>query len=286
MVEISTENSLDNWERMGLFKPSLNRKIHTMRAIRGTDPQDFGTATIILYAYVRMKDLFEFRPKIDMYITPNGRIVTPRGLPWSAVVMIRRYNDENSVIDKDTIGLQPPQAAPGGPKRVRSRDSRGERYPMNIPQTPMPDRTIRTKSGQEYSRFHNMLERMCGDGPPWEQHMKLQMLTGLYKTKMCNYDFRGMRCEKGEQCCFSHSTDNGYDIAARVSPLRKEVFTKLYDMRFSLPLEHLHEIGKITDQELKDGQQKKLVYEDREFRKRTRPKLSRSPMSSASSRLA
>ena len=58
VVEISNENSLDNWKRMGMFKPSLSRKIHTMRAIRGTGPQDFGTANIILYAYVRMKDLF------------------------------------------------------------------------------------------------------------------------------------------------------------------------------------------------------------------------------------
>ena len=266
-VEISNENALDNWKRMGMFKPSLNRKIHTMRAIRGTDPQDFGTANIILYAYVRMKDLFEFKPKIEMYITPNGRIVTPQGLPWSAVVMIRRYNDENSTINKDTVGLQPPPAAPGGPKRVRSRESRGERYAMNMPQTPMPDRTIRNKSGQEFkSGFHNMLERMCGDGPPWEQHIKLQMLRGLYTTKMCNYDARGARCEKADKCCFSHSNDNQFDIAARVNPLRKEVFTELFNMKFSLPLGHLHEIGKITDQEFEDGQQKKLAHEDREFR--------------------
>ena len=66
---------------------------------------------------------------------------------------------------------------------------------------------------------------------------------------MCNYDARGARCEKAEKCCFSHSTDNEFDIAARVNPLRKEVFTELYNMKFSLPLEHLHEIGKISDQE-------------------------------------
>ena len=83
-----------------------------------------------------------------MYITPNGRIVTPNRLPWSAVVMIRRNNDENSIIDKNKVGLRPPPAAPGGPKRVRSRDSRGEPYPLNIARTLMPDGKIRTKSGR------------------------------------------------------------------------------------------------------------------------------------------
>ena len=83
-----------------------------MRAVRGTVPRDFCTSNVILYVFVSMKALFEFSPEIDMYITPNGRIVTKNGLPWSAVVMIRRYNDENSIIDKDTVGLRPPPAAP------------------------------------------------------------------------------------------------------------------------------------------------------------------------------
>ena len=123
-----------------------------------------------------------------MYITPNGRIVTPHGLPWSAVEMIRRNND-GTIIDKDTIGLGPLPPAPGDHKRVRSRDSRGEQYPPNIPRTPMPDGTILTEGGEEFrSGFSNMLERMAAPGTPAQQHMKLQMLKGLYKTKRCNYD--------------------------------------------------------------------------------------------------
>ena len=90
-----------------------------------------------------------------------------------------------------------------------------------------------------------MLERMC-DGPPWQQHMQLQMLKGVYKTEMCNYDTKGKRCDKGDRCCLAHPTDNEYDIAAMVNPFRK-IFTELFDREFSLPLEHLHEIGKITD---------------------------------------
>ena len=70
-------------------------------------------------------------------------------------------------------------------------------------------------------------------------------------------------------------------IAAVVKPFRKKIFTELFDARFSLPLEHLHEIGKITNQELKEGLQKKHDYEDR--KRNQRPRLSRSPRSSASS---
>ena len=125
-----------------------------------------------------------------------------------------------------------------------------------------------------------MLERMCY-GPPWQQHMQLQMPKGVYKTKMCSYDARGKRCTKGDECCFAHSTDNEYDIAAVVKPFRKKIFTELFNRGFSLPLEHLHEIGKITDQELKEGLQKKHAYEDR--KRNQRPRLSRSPRSSASS---
>ena len=210
VVGITSEPAFDSWKRIGVYKPSIHKKIHTMRAIRGTDPHNFGSANIILYAYVRMGDLFEYSPKIEMHITPNGRIVTQHGLPWSAVEMIRRNNDENTILDKDTIGRQPLQPAPGDHKRVRSRDSRGERYPPNIPQTPMPDRKILTKGGEEFrSGFHNMLERMCGNGPPWEQHMKLQMLKGLYKTKRCNYDAIG-GCKAGDKCCFLHASDNEY----------------------------------------------------------------------------
>ena len=280
VVEIGNENYLDNWKGMNTFTPSINKRVRTMRAARGTAPQDFGTSNVILYVFVSMKALFEFSPKIDMYITPNGRIVTQSGLPWSAVVMIRRNNDENGIIDKNKVGLRPPPAAPGGPKRVKPRDSRGEPYPLNIARTPMPDGKIRTKSGKEYrTGFHNMLERMC-DGPPWQQHMQLQMLKGVYKTEMCNYDARGKRCDKGDQCCFAHSTDNEYDIAAVVNPFRKKIFTELFDAEFSLLLEHLHEIGKITDQEFRIALQKKGAYEDR--RRNQRPRLSRSPRSSSS----
>ena len=38
VVEISNENYLDNWKRKNTFTPSINKRIHTMRAVRGTAP--------------------------------------------------------------------------------------------------------------------------------------------------------------------------------------------------------------------------------------------------------
>ena len=102
----------------------------------------------------------------------------------------------------------------------------------------MPDRTITTKAGEVHrSGFSNMLERMTAPGTPAEQHMKLQILKGLYKTKRCNYDASSGGCKAGDKCCFLHASDNEYIISQRVTPLRREVFTKLYDMKFALPLE-------------------------------------------------
>ena len=99
-----------------------------MKAIVGTARQDFGSANITMYAYVRMEDLFDFTPKIDMYITSNGRIVTQQALPWPAVEMIRG-NSDGFTIDKDTISCEPPPPAPATNKRVQSRDSMGDRLP-------------------------------------------------------------------------------------------------------------------------------------------------------------
>ena len=92
-----------------------------------------------------------------------------------------------------------------------------------------------------------------------------------------------MLAAAGRDCCFLHANDNEYNISARVNPIRREVFTKLYNMKFALPLEHLHEIGKISDQEFDEGMERKLAHEERAERRRTRPRTSRSPMSSASS---
>ena len=109
---------------------------------------------------------------------------------------------------------------------------------------------MRTKRGGKElnTGFYNMLERKCY-GSPWEQHRQLQMLKGVYKTERCSYDFRGGRCTKGDACCFAHSSDNESMIDAVVKPFRLKIFNELYDAKFCLPLEHLHEIGKITTEE-------------------------------------
>ena len=203
-------------------------------------------------------------PKIEMYITQGGRIVTRCGLPWSAITMIRRNNDEGTVINKDQDRFPPPQAPAGG-KRVRSRDSKGSSsYPTNNTELPLPDGKIRTKHGDKELRtgFYNMLARRC-TGDPWEQHRQLQMLKGVYKAERCRFEIRGGKCYKGSECCFLHSTDNDNNIDAVVMPFRRKIFKKLYDEGFSLPIEIRHEIGKMTTLEYQEAARKKEMYEER-----------------------
>ena len=164
-----------------------------MEAVRGTAQQYFGATNVTICLFISMMALFEFRPNIEMYIAQSGRIVTKCGLPWTAITMIRRNNDEGTIISKDQVGLLPPPAAPAGPKRVRSRDSRGSAsYPTNNTQLPMPDGKVRTKHGDKELKtgFVNMLPHKCY-GIPWEQHRQLQMLKGVYKTEKCTFDIKG-----------------------------------------------------------------------------------------------
>ena len=283
VFELSNENYMDNWKRMGTFVPSISQKFHTMRVVKGTAKQNFGSSNVTICLFISTNTLLDLIPNIEMYIDPGGRIVTKCGLPWSAVTMIRENNDDGTIIDKDRVGLRPTPAAPRGPPRVRSRDSRGEVYPVNTPQLPLPDRKVTTKKGKELSTgFHNMLERMTY-GSPWQQHQQLQMLKGVYKSVRCDYDFGGRRCIKGDDCCFAHRGDNNSVIEDRVKPFRREIFMKLYNERFSLPLQHLPGIGMISDADLIVGKQKREDFENRTGGRDHRPRHhdnSRSPRSS------
>ena len=101
VFELNNENHLGNWRRMGSFAPRINKRFHTMKAVRGTVRQVFGAKNVTLCVYISARALFEFESKIEMYITQGGRIVTRCGLPWSAITMIRIKNDEGIVINKD-----------------------------------------------------------------------------------------------------------------------------------------------------------------------------------------
>ena len=239
--------------------------------------------------FISVKALFEFRPNIEMYITQSGRIVTKCGLPWTAITMIRRNNDEGTKINKDQVGFLPPPAAPAGPKRVRSRDSRGSAsYPTNNTQLPMPDGKVRTKHGDKElnTGFFNMLAYKCY-GSPWEQHRQLQMLKGVFKTEKCSFDTKGRVCKKGDECCFTHSTDNNIMVEAVVKPFRRKIFTELFDEEYSLPPGHLHEIGKIKTEQYHAALRRREDFEDRTGGRFQRPRQhdnSRSPRSSPSDR--
>ena len=77
---------------------------------------------------------------------------------------------------------------------------------------------------------------------------------------------------------------NNSVIEAIVKPFRKKIFNELFDARFSLPLEHLHEIGKISDEDFRIGKQKRDDFENRTGGRDRVPRRhdnSRSPRSSS-----
>ena len=95
-----------------------------MRAVGGTVKQEIGAKNIIVYAYLSVGALFEHSPKIDMYITRLGRIVTKCGIPWSTITKVRENDDMGTEINMNPWQAPPP-SAPAGGQSVRSRDSKG-----------------------------------------------------------------------------------------------------------------------------------------------------------------
>ena len=47
VLELAYENHLDQWRRVGTFVPSIVRRFHTRRAVRGTVKQEFGAKNIV-----------------------------------------------------------------------------------------------------------------------------------------------------------------------------------------------------------------------------------------------
>ena len=128
-----------------------------------------------------------------------------------------------------------------------------------------------------------MLERRVSGGDPREQFRQLQMLKGVFKTETCRFDVRGI-CDAGSECCFRHSIDPDRSIAQMVKPIRQKVFRELYEENFALPDEILFEIGKITEREYNERQDRKEAYQAlRQETRRTRPRRSMSPTSVKSS---
>ena len=52
VFELNNENHLDNWRRMGSFAPSLTKRFHIMKAVRGTARQEFGATNVTLCLYI------------------------------------------------------------------------------------------------------------------------------------------------------------------------------------------------------------------------------------------
>ena len=225
VVDISREVTLTQLARLRTCSPSKNNRWNTMKAVCGTDRQEYGAKNVILYASISVAWLFEHIPKIEIYKTGNGRIVTKCNLPASLVVMVRRNDTEGTVINE---ALQVPEApAPAGAPRVRSRDSNGGTPPprgSNIHDLPLPDGRTVTRIGLELKSGHqNMLSRLV-QGSAANQDRELQMARGVFKSSLCRHEISRGGCHAGLMCVFRHRNDHDMLIAAEVRDVRLRIY--------------------------------------------------------------
>ena len=264
-----------------------------MKAVCGTGKQEFGPKNIIFYAFINVEELYKNIPRIEIYMTGNGRIVTGRNIPASLVVKVRR-NDAMGTEMKDAMKVPDPPAPAGAP-RVKSRDSQGSSLaPMgsNYTDLPLPGRTTVTTDGKELKSGHmNMLPHLV-QGSPWEQHRELQMAKGVFRSVQCHHELSRGGCQKGDWCVFRHHDDNPKAIIANEAGLvRFRIYTKLFNNGYTLPPQILLEIGKITEEQLKAALGARARHQERldeqamheQAARAQRPKMhdnSRSPRSS------
>ena len=76
VVEISKELTLTQWARAKILPPTTAIRWHTMEAVSGTGRQDYGSKNVILYVFLNVEKVYAHMPKIDLYKTGSGRIVT------------------------------------------------------------------------------------------------------------------------------------------------------------------------------------------------------------------
>ena len=290
VTEISKEVHLTQWARIRTYAPSMNNKWHMMKAVCGTGRQEYGAKNVILYAFISVEMLFQHVPKIEIYMTGNGPIVTNRNIPASLVVMVRRNDAEATVINDAMRVPDPP--APAGPPRVRSRDSQGGTPPprgSNILDLPLPDGKTVIKAGLELKTGHmNMLSHLVQGTAP-NQNRELQMPRGVFKGSLCRHGTSGFGCRAGAMCVFRHRDDDDMAIASEVRDVRLRIYTELYNDGFALPPEILYEIGKITLEQFSAALDARARHRERleeQAQHAPRPRMydnSRSPRSPRSS---
>ena len=288
VIEISKEVHLTQWARIRTYAPSMNNKYHTMKAVCGTGRQEHGAKNVTLYAFISIELLFKHIPKIEIYMTGNGRIVTNRNIPAPLVVMVRR-NDAGAIVINDAMWVPDPPA-PAGPPRVRSRDSQGSSpapRASNYHDLPLPDGKTVTKAGLELKTGHMNMPCHLVQGTARNQNRELQMARGVFKSSLCRHGTSGFGCRAGAMCVFRHRNDDDMAIAAEVRAVRLRIYTELYNDGFTLPPEILYEIGKITLGQLNAALDARARHKERlEEQALPRPRMhdnSRSPRSPRSS---
>ena len=234
-----------------------------MKAVCGTGRQEYGAKNVTLYAFISVGSLFKHIPRIGIYMTGSGRVVTNRNIPASLVVMVR-MNDAAGTEIKDAMEVPDPPAPAGAP-RVRSRDSHGSSpAPMgsNYHGLPLPDGKTVTKAGKELRTGHMHMLSHLVQGSPWNQHRELQMARGAFKSVQCRHEGTREGCLKGASCVFRHWHDDDMALTVEVRGVRRRIYTELHENGFfSHP--RFYMIGQISTAQLNAALDARARHQER-----------------------
>ena len=151
VLEISHESMLTNWARVRTLPPTTALRWHTMKAVSGTDKQDYGSKNVVLYVLITVEQVYAHQLKIDLFKIDDGRIVTKCSILASLVRKARRHTPQGTEIYQPMMVPAVP-AAPVGEPRIRSR--RGTPPPMgsNIADHPEPIGTYYYYQGRQRAK--------------------------------------------------------------------------------------------------------------------------------------
>ena len=69
-----------------------------MKVVSGTEKQNYGSKDVILYVFLNVEKVYAHVPKIDLYKTDDGRIVTECPIPASLIEKATKHDPQGSEI--------------------------------------------------------------------------------------------------------------------------------------------------------------------------------------------
>ena len=98
--------------------------------------------------FLNIEEVYDHRPKIELYMADYGRIVTKCPIPASLAKLARKHDPQGSIFSNPMVVPDIP-TPPHGPPRVRSRGGTPPPRGVGYADLPEPTNVITTMTGKE-----------------------------------------------------------------------------------------------------------------------------------------